>query len=503
MRDGAIGPSSAETPVLDLLLDLLTAFHEHRIAYCYWKSSRRIAEVLAGDADLDLLIAHPDQHRAQQVLLQSGFKFFPSVPAREHPAVSSFLGHDEASGRIVHVHMHLRLVAGERLFKNYRLPWEATVLAQAVAHPRLPIRMLDPATEAVLLAVRACLELRRSDPVTLRNWDATRRKFELDRAALAARVDRPTLRTRAAELMGDDLGDVLADAVHGGQPLETQRRLRRRVRRALAPHRLYNAVEGRLRSAWRTVRWAAGGLNKRSLHLPRPWSRRAPGGGSVVAVLGVDGSGKSTVVATLRSWLGAEIDVMPIYFGTGDGRPSVVLLPLKLLVPLISRLIRSKPKGSSHGNVSSRPPGAVYSLLLMLWASVLAVEKRLKLLRARRAAERGMIVVADRYPQDQILDFNDGPLLPRLSKAPRWLRRFEANSYALASRLPPDLVIKLDVTKEVVARREPDMDAGVVEQRIASVRQLSFPGIPVVRVDAMQPLAGVIATVKREVWRVL
>ncbi len=470
---------------------------------CYWKSSRRLAEVLAGEADLDLLVAHHDQHRAQQILLRSGLKLFPSVAGREHPAVSSFLGYDEASGLIVHVHMHTRLVAGERLFKNYRLPWETTVLAGAVMHPRLPIRMLDPATEAVLLAVRACLELRRSDPVTLRNWDKTRRKFELDRAALAARVDLLMLRARAAELMGDELGCALADAVHAGDRLETQRRLHRRVRKALAPHRTYNAVEGRVRSAGRTLRWAAGGMNKGSLHLPRPWSRRAPGGGSVVAVLGVDGSGKSTAVATLRTWLGGEVDVMPIYFGTGDGRPSVVLLPFKLLVPLISRLIRSKPKGSSHGKVSARAPGPVYGLMLMLWASVLAVEKRLKLLRARRAAERGMVVIADRYPQDQLPDFNDGPLLPRLSRAPRWLRRFEANSYALARQLAPDLVIKLDVTKDVIARREPDMDPRVVEQRIACVRQLSFPNASVVRVDAMQPLTSVIAAVKREVWRVL
>ena len=73
----------------------------------------------------------------------------------------SFLGYDEPSGRIVHLHLHFRLILGERLLKNYRLPWEAALLADAMPHPTMPIRILDPASEAVLLAVRACLELSR------------------------------------------------------------------------------------------------------------------------------------------------------------------------------------------------------------------------------------------------------------------------------------------------------------------------------------------------------
>src|SRR6266550_3371064 len=78
---------------------------------------------------------------------------------------------------------------------------------------------------------------------------------------------------------------------------------------------------------------------------------RAPGGGCVAAVIGVDGSGKSTVVAAIRAWLGQEIDVVPIYFGTGSGRPSLLLWPFKLMVPLITLLLRTKPQGASHGKI--------------------------------------------------------------------------------------------------------------------------------------------------------
>jgi hypothetical protein len=114
-----------------------------------------------------------------------------------------------------------------------------------------------------------------------------------------------------------------------------------------------------------------------------------------------------------------------------------------------------------------------------------------------------LIVLADRYPQDEIQDFNDGPLLPRLSWAPRWLRRFEAGAYALSRRLPPDLVIKLEVAPETAARREQDMDPAVIQRRIAAVGRLTFRSARVVSIRADRPLAEVTRAIKSEIWRLL
>lgn len=485
------------------ILTLLSGFDRRKISYCYWKSSRRVRAALSGESDLDVLVAKQDQCRAQEVLLQSGFKYFPAVANRDHPAIASFLGYDEPSGRLIHVHLHSRLVAGETLLKNYRIPWEQTILDRAVAHRELPIRVLDPVDEALLMVVRWCLELVWTDPVAIRDWAVLRRKFELDREALAARLDRTTFRNRAADVFTDELAGLATGFIFDGAKFREGRQLRRRIRKELAPWRSYGAVEALMRNGARAVLWLMGGLNDRLLQVPRPWRRRAQGGGCVVAVIGVDGSGKSTTTATIRTWLRAEIDVVSIYFGTGGGRPSMLLLPFKLMVPLITRCFVTKPKGSSHGNVSSRPAGPVYSVLLTTWAGVLAVEKRSKLLAARRGAERGLVVLADRYPQNEDPGYNDGPLLPRLNRVPQGLHRFEASAYALARDLPPDLVIKLVVTPQTAARREPEMDPTVIGNRIEAARRLTFPGARVVSLDAEQPLEDVVRAIKCEVWRML
>ena len=348
-----------------------------------------------------------------------------------------------------------------------------------------------------------CVELNRTDPVVARHWARATEKFELDRRDVVRRVDGDTLRDRAGELLGNELGARVADALSSPLPLQRQRGLRRRLRTFLGPHRDWSVAELSARALGRAVACAAGGLNARLLHWPRAWNRQAPGGGCVIAVVGVDGSGKSTVTRSLRAWLGAEVDVLPVYFGTGGGRPSLLLLPFKLLAPLIRRLFPTKPRGASHGAISDRPPGPLYSILMMAWASVVAVEKRSKLRTAHRAASRGLVVVTDRYPQGETLAYNDGPLLHRLRWAPAWLRRIEQRAYDAAQRMPPDLVIKLAVEPETAARREPDMNPPVIRERVAALRRLAFAGARVVTVDAEQPLEAVLRAARREAWRML
>lgn len=488
---------------LSLILMVLGDFRRQAIRYCYWKSSHRVRPVLAGEGDLDLLVARHDQHRAQAILLSRGYKRFPSVSMRDHPAIDSYLGYDEPSGRLVHLHLHYHIVTGERLLKNYRIPWETEILARAIPHPTWPVNTLDPASEATLLAVRACLELRRLDPVTLRGWRRTVTRFRLDQRQLAGTVDRAQLATRASELLGDKLGPMVADTICDGAPLDKNRVLKSAIRKHFAPYRSYHALEARLRGAARALHWAAGTLNRSFLHLPRPWNRRAPGGGCVVAIVGLDGSGKSTVNANIRAWLGSEIDVMPVYFGTGDGRPSLLLLPFKWMVPILTPLLKKKPQRASHGKITTETPGLLYSLLLIVWAAVVARERRGKLIAAHRGASRGLVVVTDRYPQNEIDGFNDGPLLTHLAWAPLWLRRREAATYALARRLPPDLVIKLKVSAKTVKQREPNMDSTVIEDRIEALPRLTFSSSHVVVINAEQPLADVLAAIKQEIWRIL
>ena len=496
-------PPVTEPGVLSVYARLIEGFAQARVAWCYWKSSRRADAALAGETDLDILVAPACLHDARRALLECGFRLFSPVADRADPSIECYLHFDEPSGRIAHVDLYARLTLGGTLRKTHRLPWVDSLIRRSAPRGGLRMPLLDAASEAVMLVVRASLELRRSDPVAALNWGRMRRKFELDRALLAERVDREAVRSRAAELVDQKIAAQIADAFFDSRPLHKQPERRRRLRRAFSSYRTCGALEGFARDTSRCLRAAAGKLNRRALHWPRPWNRRVPGGGIVVAVLAVDGAGKSTLVRGIREWLDREVDVLPLYFGTGDGRQSWFLTPLKLFVPLVSRLLRRKPRGSSHGVVTDRAPGFVYSFLLTIWATVLAVEKRTKIHAAHRAAGRGMVVITDRFPQDEILDFNDGPLLPRLAHVPGFLRTFEASAYSLARKLRPDLVIKLVASPELIAAREPTMDAGVIHARTEAVGRLTLGGASVTAIPASQSVADVLRAAQIKIWRSL
>src|SRR5256885_11057067 len=78
--------------------------------------------------------------------------------------------------------------------------------------------------------------------------------------------------------------------------------------------------------------------------------------------------------------------------------------------------VRDRPWRRSTGPTSSlraRLSRSLWAAARLVWAVALAYEKRGKLHALTRARNRGLVVVCDRYPQNQFQDFNDGPMLGR------------------------------------------------------------------------------------------
>jgi thymidylate kinase len=486
-----------------LLIGLLASFEAQKVGYCCWKSSLRAARGMTGASDLDLLIARPDRQKATELLLAFGFKQWPDASGSDHPAIVNFLGWDETTSLIHHVHIQFKLVFGHSLLKSFRLPAEDQFIARSVRHPTEPLRVLHPADEALLLVVRTQIESRWLDPIALRHRKKLCQKAANDLAALASIVERAAVREQAAKLFSPKLADEIADQLNLSGGEFWRRRISGRIARELSTYRMYGGAEAFLRMLARDTLWAVRAINRRYLRWPHPWRRRTPGSGVVISIVGLDGSGKSTLVREVRRWLGAEVDMMPCYFGTGDGEPSLFFRPFKAVSRWVARMVHTRPKGASHGVVSNRPPGLGYSVLFAVWAVVVAIEKRQKILATQRGAGRGLVVVTDRYPQNEIAEFNDGPLLHRLLRCPVWLRRFEASVYEMAQRARPDLLIKLQVGPETVVQREPQMVKSIIDQRIAWLNELTFSSTRVVSIDATRPLEEVHRNAKREIWSIL
>lgn len=474
--------------------------------YVHWKSNEHLAPALAGETDLDVLFDRSQYGLVRRVLDECGYKPFRATDRTGYPGIEDHFAIDPETGRLVHCHAHFLLSAGARYLKGHRIPWEERFLATAVEDPATGVRIAAPELELVTLLVRSAMKLRSRDRLTgpLLSRPAFRGGTLREYEWLLERVDRSGTVALAEELLGPEAARVVERMLESAPRDSDLRRLRRAASSTIDEWSTRSGIEG-LREGWsRELHAARTALNRRSLRRATPGRRVIPGGGILVAFMGADGSGKSTVVEAVSDQLARKVDVLRLYMGSGDGPVSLLRSPLKPLAKAVRRTRRSGHGGGAGSTTVSRDSAPIFAGRV-LWALTLAREKRQRLETAWRARNRGLIVVTDRYPQAQIPGFNDGPLLlARAETGGRLLRRaaaIEERAYLLAERQPPDLVIRLRIEPAVAVARKPDMTEAEVARRDTAIGSMSWAeGTRVVDLDASQPLDEVIRQVLVTIW---
>ena len=458
---------------------------------------------MLGLTDLDIVVDRRQATQLQELLSRARFKRFGALGAGAYPAVEDYLGFDEASGKLVHLHLHYELVLGEKHLKGYRLPWEDELLHSRI-FDEARIYMADPNLELLLLLVRSALKLRLRDKLKERGKPYLGRDSTREYNWLQARTDPQKVEALTRKLLGDEAAKASEPLLTSLPTLDTLTDFARAAVPTLELYRSYAPLGARVRRLFREGLWVMSVLNKRYVHAPTPLRRTVPTGGRIVAFLGSDGSGKSTLLKSVNRWLSWKLDVYPVYHGSGDGSASLLRLPLRWGLRLLKRRKRYPPPTAS--TAAGLPKPKQLTPARVLWALVLAQEKRTKLKNAWRARHAGMVVLADRYPQTSVPGFNDGPLLsPWLSHSSALRRRlaeWERQPYDWAMRYPPDLVVKLHVSPEVAHGRKPEMPLESFYQRVAAVENMTFD-TEVVVIDADQTADEILAEVKQLVWELL
>jgi thymidylate kinase len=217
----------------------------------------------------------------------------------------------------------------------------------------------------------------------------------------------------------------------------------------------------------------------------------------LIAVVGCDGTGKSTLTHDLVKRLGNEGPAVRRYLGLVSGETGDKIKRL----PLIGRRLEKRlaAKAAHAQDMKNKLPGAWGALImygLSLWRAA-------HLRRVVRLTERGVLVITDRYPQAEITGFRyDGPGLG-MARSHQWLvRKLAAREQALYERMAlirPALVIKLDIDLATAQARKPDHGTPELTDKIAVMRRLRYNGAPLLDLDTRVPYAEVFEKALRAV----
>ena len=475
------------------------------VKYCHWKSNFSLTQALSGRTDIDILIHRANADTFRTIMSKLCFRPAVANDVASFPSVEHYFALDEESGDLVHVHTYYRVITGESLTKNYRLPLEEMLLEDTweVESIRLPAK----SAELVIFTLR--MMLKHTSLIELlmlaRDWKHVKKEI---------------LWLLEDDTLKDSLGlikhwlpsidtNLFSECV---QAMKTPAPLLRRISLGLQMRSSLRIYARRsLLSAW------LDGIRKFVTMAIRRMVRSQRGmfpqsGGAVIAIVGPEATGKSTLLAEMRSWLGEHFAVKQIH--AGKPKPTLLTFIPNLLVPALRFFLPSYRSSRIETRPASEEPGQnspkVYPLISAFRSVLLAYDRRALLARAFARASNGSIVLCDRYPS-----LSPGsPDGPQLSQFPISQEKYPIQ-YRLSclekkiyEEIPsPDLVVLLTVPVEVAIIRnknrgkfEPE---DFVRLRHAQSSNLEFEKTRVFRINTDQPLDKTILDVKKAIWKAL
>jgi thymidylate kinase len=482
---------SRNTGASGLIAELLRVLSEEGILYCHWKSNWKIENWLAGDDDLDLLVRRSDVPRFVASLSRLGFKRAILPPRKEIPGILNYYGYDKSSKSFVHVHAHYQLVLGHDATKNYRIPVERTLLETAVRDGRIPIT--SPELELALFVMRMILKYSVTEG-TVRGWlrrsrrhaDAIRDEIEF----LRCRVD-PVKFTdvfrRIFPMVDRELFDECLEALTNGAGTVKYHTLKRRLQKCLDAHSRSPRPVAELRRFSEYIRTI---LN--TFALKKTPRKRFDTGGCLIAIVGGDGSGKSTSIKDLNKWLGKKFDTETIHLG---------IPPKSLSTWAVIGALRLRRMVLVQREFNAFQP-EVNFLQELRWLCTARDRYRLYK-KVRRFTSNGGIAICDRFPVEK-LQLMDGPRIRRSLNGSGGLpvHRFLIGREEWYYRhiLPPDLLVVLRADPMVAACRKINEPSTHVIPRAKELWEADWNGTSAHVINANRPLDDVLSDVRALVW---
>ena len=471
--------------MLEIYSNLFYALKAENITFCNWKSIHATYQHLNGEGDLDLYVPINFREQFEEVSQIHGFRRVNSYQS-SHSFIEHYFGFDEQSCKFAHIHLYFKFITGEHASKNYDLPIENFILNNIDSSQPLPT--LTNAGMRSIFLLRYFLKigslygifqyLRELKKYSLK-WnffDHHFKNFESIPEINIASQDFDQMKYYYEE------SNFLLRFLHS---LKIKRLLKKHRRRFFLEHLFFNINNLILRL------WNRFFLKKKKIFSP----------GIIVAICGLDGSGKSSLVSALEKNMTRNFCTKVFHLG----RPSstaVTFIFNFFISPLIFLKKFKKPYKQNHF-----PRDKIQmSLISAIRSVILAYDRKAQSDKALYYKNNGYFVICDRYPGIEIGKM-DSPRIP-LNNHKGFLYK---SCYKLEQRIyrsiqPASLIFHLSVPLEIAIKRNQLRNKfGKETEEELRTRYLinskaRFLGKNYVDVDASIPFEKVLQLVTKLTW---
>ena len=470
----------------------------NEIRYCHWKSNEHLKEALEGETDLDILFDISQKALVEDIFKKNKIHLFVAPWYRRYEGIFDYIGFDQATGKIFHIHTHFKLMIGEVGVKSFHLPWEEIILKNVVIDNDNNFKAASPDIEYLLLVVRTALKFQKFNNSSNKQIAG---HFEVEARWLFERVNLKNVIAFSDKYLNEEISKLINEIITKPKfSVKFFSILRNKLVDFLSQQRKLNKSRVLLLQLTHLLLR----IKNKSLKItglkPQINKRRIQQKGIVITLMGPDGAGKSTQTNILTKELMKKVNVLFIYMGSGNGTISWHRKMLQSLILIIPKPKKKSEKQSHLIETESIKSIKNKSFIKQFGISILGIslayEKKCKLKRIAKEKQKGGIVICDRYPQTTINGYNDGVKLYDNLKSYniilRAMAKYELNCYLLSKNIYPDLVIKLSGDIKVLHFRRPEMSIEEIEKKQNGIINLPFhKPTQVLYIDVDRPIAEI------------
>lgn len=420
--------------MLKILENLFDSLNENEIDYCLYKSLCDFDDDSNGlRGDIDILLDKAHFREFERIVKESKFLTVTNPFMRKY-----YIGHDIHANRWIILDVSTKIPAGVKPFKKHSLNIDTRLLNKRIGPKH--VKMLDWCDYIPLMFIL------RLNARAIKEADINELKSLLSMADIKSGY----LASQLEEASGIGWNGV-KNSIKSNQIYDDRIHLREKTRKLLSTD------TGLTIKSYLVYFYKIRYFLLRCLGRPQFFVKgRAP----IIAIMGVDGAGKSSAIEYLKNNSFLKITgVRFIYMGNNN-----------YWMPGMKALIALSKKGG------------ILKKIAIIFAFL---DKRMRTLFMLYYSYMGNIVIADRYFYDEFVSRE----VDRRQFGP--IRQHMHKAYDLIFNkllfLHPDLTVYLDVSPEVAFSRKQDYEFAKVEQMISAYRNFFDKHSRVTLVNADDP----------------